>query len=77
MSNLWQEQVKGDRDPELEEINRLALARIKGLCTNLEKRYGIHLITGVELEYYAFDKDGKIFEPGLKNLEHVERTFTG
>jgi hypothetical protein len=58
MSELWREQVRRDRDPELIEINRLALARIQQIEQEIYDHCGIRLHMGIEQEFYLEDKKG-------------------
>ena len=91
MSELWREQVTKKRDPELEAINRLALARICQMEEDIRQRFGFSLRMGTELEMYLANKQGEIIlapthkagkslvespvKKGLANINLVERIY--
>jgi len=75
----WQEHVTKNPDPELAEINRLALERIRYFEKKLEEEYGLHLRTGIEIEFFALDKKGALIRDteslGKKLQKEKEKLF--
>lgn len=65
---MWREQVSRNPGRELEEINALAFERIRYFQKKIEEEFGVHTITGTEIEFFVLKKNGRLIVP-LQTLD--------